>query len=171
MSSTDPSSSSSDGNTASSSSPEAEEEGNSEKRLKTDKEDDHPPQSVSPPSDLSNGSTTTKVKGAASTPSDNGPLSKGAGGKSRKETTLPRGASKYSRGLPEATPSKVGSKLRLGAAASSIVKKTTDEIGSSFKPPALDPNARDAYKSLFHSTSKERPKEKTSNWVTFFPYH
>ena len=30
---------------------------------------------------------------------------------------------------------------------------------------------RDAYKSLFTSSMPARPKEKSSHWVTFFPYH
>ena len=30
---------------------------------------------------------------------------------------------------------------------------------------------RKVYQSLFSSNTAERPKEKTSNWVTFFPYH
>ena len=30
---------------------------------------------------------------------------------------------------------------------------------------------RTVYKSLFSSNTAARPKEKTSNWVTFFPYH
>ena len=59
----------------------------------------------------------------------------------------------------------------MGSVASSIVQKTTEELKESFKAPAVDPNARDAYKSLFHSVVGDRPKEKTSNWVTFFPYH
>lgn len=31
--------------------------------------------------------------------------------------------------------------------------------------------SRKVYKSLFSSNASERPKEQTSNWVTFFPYH
>ena len=31
--------------------------------------------------------------------------------------------------------------------------------------------SRKVYKSLFTSNAGERPKEQTSNWVTFFPYH
>ena len=31
--------------------------------------------------------------------------------------------------------------------------------------------SRKVYKSLFSSNAAERPKEQTSNWVTFFPYH
>lgn len=31
--------------------------------------------------------------------------------------------------------------------------------------------SRDAYRSLFTSSAPARPKEQTSNWVTFFPYH
>lgn len=30
---------------------------------------------------------------------------------------------------------------------------------------------RDAYRSLFTSSHPARPKELTSNWVTYFPYH
>ena len=30
---------------------------------------------------------------------------------------------------------------------------------------------RKAYKSLFNSHAGERPKDRTSHWVTFFPYH
>lgn len=69
------------------------------------------------------------------------------------------------------TSSAVGSKLRVGSSASSIVKKATEELTSSFKAPGADPNARDAYKALFNSADKERPKEKCAHWVTFFPYH
>ena len=32
-------------------------------------------------------------------------------------------------------------------------------------------HSRKAYKSLFSSNAGERPKEITSHWVTFFPYH
>lgn len=88
---------------------------------------------------------------------------------------LPKGASKYSlHQPPPQTASKLvagGSRVGLGSAASSIVKKATKELDSSFKAPGANPEARDAYKSLFHSTSKPHPKERTSNWVTFFPYH
>ena len=64
----------------------------------------------------------------------------------------------------------VSSNLGLGSAASTIVKKTKSELDSSFKPARADPEASSAYKSLFHS-GEERPKEKQSHWVTFFPYH
>ena len=64
-----------------------------------------------------------------------------------------------------------GSTLRAGSSASVVVKKATQELSSSFKSAEKDPNARDAYKSLFHSKDKERPKEKSAHWVTFFPYH
>lgn len=30
---------------------------------------------------------------------------------------------------------------------------------------------RKVYKSLFSSNTAARPKEQTSNWVTYFPYH
>lgn len=63
------------------------------------------------------------------------------------------------------------STLRAGSSASVVVKKATQELSSTFKSATKDPNARDAYKSLFHSKEKERPKEKTAHWVTFFPYH
>ncbi len=62
------------------------------------------------------------------------------------------------------------SKLGLGSAASSIVKKAQTELDGSFKPARADPKATDAYKALFHS-EEERPKDKQSHWVTFFPYH
>ena len=53
------------------------------------------------------------------------------------------------------------------------------------KPSLLEPSEDDGerdkvlemaegrvvYKSLFSSNTAARPKEKTSNWVTFFPYH
>lgn len=63
------------------------------------------------------------------------------------------------------------STLRAGSSASVVVKKATKELSSTFKSATKDPNARDAYKALFHSKDKERPKEKTAHWVTFFPYH
>jgi len=62
------------------------------------------------------------------------------------------------------------SSLGLGSAASTIVKKARTELDSSFKPARADPEASSAYKSLFHS-GEERPKDKQSHWVTFFPYH
>ena len=31
--------------------------------------------------------------------------------------------------------------------------------------------SRKVYKSLFNSSSSERPRQRTSNWVTYFPYH
>lgn len=63
------------------------------------------------------------------------------------------------------------STLRAGSSASVVVKKATQELSSTFKSATKDPNARDAYKALFHSKDKERPKEKSAHWVTFFPYH
>lgn len=67
--------------------------------------------------------------------------------------------------------SAAGTELGLGSTATSVVKKTTQELEASFKAANSDPNAREAYKALFYSADKPRPKEKTSNWVTFFPYH
>lgn len=118
----------------------------SEKRLKTT-DDSSQPTSAS----LTNGSakmTSTKAK----------------------KGSLPNGASKYAR-PSTATSTATSSKLGLGSTATSVVKKTAKELETSFKPAATDPGAREAYKSLFHSADNERPKEKTSHWVTFFPYH
>ena len=52
-----------------------------------------------------------------------------------------------------------------------VAKRTAKAITSSYRTVADDPNARDAYKALFNSGSKERPKEQSAHWVTFFPYH
>jgi hypothetical protein len=92
-------------------------------------------------------------------------------GTKAKKSALPNGASKYARPSDQATPSSSGTKLGLGSTATSVVKKTTKELESSFKAAGADPEARNAYKALFHSADKERPKEKMSHWVTFFPYH
>ena len=67
--------------------------------------------------------------------------------------------------------SSTSSTLRAGSSASVVVKKATKELDATFKSATKDPNARDAYKALFHSKDKERPKEKSAHWVTFFPYH
>ena len=120
-----------------------------EKRLKTTDNDPQPSTSATPP--LTNGSAKT-----ISTKT--------------KKSTLPNGASKYARPSTAASAS-TSSKLGLGSTATSVVKKTTKELETSFKPAAADPGAREAYKSLFHSADNERPKEKKSHWVTFFPYH
>ena len=63
------------------------------------------------------------------------------------------------------------STLRAGSSASVVVKRATKELSSTFKSATKDPDARDAYKALFHSKETERPKEKSAHWVTFFPYH
>lgn len=91
-----------------------------------------------------------------------------------KKQHLPNGASKYSRqtNAPSSkVPTTSASQVGAGSAASSIVKKAAQELDTSFKAPGTDPEARRAYKSLFHSANKPRPKALTSNWVTFFPYH
>lgn len=133
----------------SSSSPEGDDLP-AEKRLKTD-EAPQPPTTA--PSPLTNGST--KLTGTKT-----------------KKNMLP-GASKYARpsNMASAASTSTGTKLGLGSTATSVVKKTTEELGASFKAAAADPDAREAYKALFHSADKERPKEKMSHWVTFFPYH
>jgi len=63
-----------------------------------------------------------------------------------------------------------GSKLRTGSSVAALTKKATTDVESSFKPAAKDDSARKVYKSLFHSGSGPRPKERTSNWVTYNPY-
>ena len=88
-----------------------------------------------------------------------------------KGTITTKGTLQYSRQRTlEKTPKEV-SKLGLGSIASSVVQKTSQELKSSFKSAETDKNAREAYKALFHSADKERPKDKRSHWVTFFPYH
>ena len=48
----------------------------------------------------------------------------------------------------------------------------SEETGSTDRDKVLEMAAnRKVYKSLFSSNATQRPKEKTSNWVTFFPYH
>lgn len=63
-----------------------------------------------------------------------------------------------------------GSKLNARSTASAVAKKAADAV-SSYKTVADDPSARHAYKSLFNSGAKERPKDQSAHWVTFFPYH
>ena len=70
----------------------------------------------------------------------------------------------------QASSSSMASKLGGGTMATSVVKKATKEVNA-FKTVAEDPAARSTYKSLFNSGNEARPKEITSNWVTFFPYH
>ena len=151
--------------TASSSSSSSEEGGSPpvEKKLKisTDKED-------TAETPLTNGSTTDDKEVSKTSRIELKSVA------SSKSTTSLMGASRYSRQRVLEVASEVGrggSCLGLGSAAASIVQKTRDELASSFKPAGADLNARGAYKSLFHSADKERPKDKQSHWVTFFPYH
>lgn len=85
--------------------------------------------------------------------------------------TLSATSSKVVSKVATQVPSKDSTKLRGGSSASVVAKKATEAINSSFKKATDDPSAREAYKALFHSADKERPKEKSAHWVTFFPYH
>lgn len=62
------------------------------------------------------------------------------------------------------------SKLRSGSSVAAVTKRTTKVVESTFKPAAEDGSARKVYKSLFNSSASQRPKERTSNWVTYNPY-
>lgn len=122
-------------------------------------------------SGLTNGSLISEPEEKPKCSEQNGDMLARKNG-SAKKPVAPKGVSKYSRqqnNMVESTST--SKKVGMGSTASSVVKKATSELESSFKSPATDPNARDAYKSLFHSADKERPKEKQSHWVTFFPYH
>lgn len=144
------------GPSTSSSSPEGDSPP-AKKRAKTSEEQALP--GPPPPSTVTN--ETTK----ASSSSNDTAKSK------HPATVLPKGASKYSTPPQPPPAAGVGSKLGPGSTATSVVKKTSQELTTSFKAPASDPGAREAYKALFHSKDKQWPKEKTSHWVTFFPYH
>lgn len=148
--------------------------GPAKKKPKITSQDDLLPPSLPPNSTPVSITSTTVTTAPSSTvvTSSSGPAKLPAT-RPKKHATLPIGASKYSRQTnTTANPSsQIGTKLGLGSTATAVVKKTTEELGASFKSPGSDPTARDAYKSLFQSACEPRPKEKTSNWVTFFPYH
>ena len=63
-----------------------------------------------------------------------------------------------------------GSKLRSGSSVAALTKKTSKVVESTFKPASEDASAREVYKSIFNSSASERPKERTSNWITYNPY-
>lgn len=81
----------------------------------------------------------------------------------------------------KATKSKSGSAAGItnGALASrpapagaSKLSKLQGDITEPKRDKVLEiAESRKVYKSLFSSNAAERPKELTSNWVTFFPYH
>ena len=60
------------------------------------------------------------------------------------------------------------STLNTASVVSHVAHKATEELR--YKTVADDPNAREAYKSLFLSGAKDEPKNK-AHWVTYFPYH
>ena len=68
------------------------------------------------------------------------------------------------------------SQVTNGAVASrpstSKLARPVSELEEGERDKALEmAEKRKVYQSLFSSNAAERPKEQTSNWVTFFPYH
>lgn len=95
-----------------------------------------------------------------------------------KKQKLPQSSSKSSSG--KAAKSKSGSAAGItnGAVASKPVPAGANKLSQSQEVPEPKRDkvleiaeSRDVYKSLFSSNASKRPKEQTSNWVTFFPYH
>ena len=69
---------------------------------------------------------------------------------------------------PTGSKQSSSSMLNTASMVTEVAHKATEELR--YKTVAEDPNAREAYKSLFLSAAKGEPKNK-AHWVTYFPYH
>ena len=93
------------------------------------------------------------------TPSDSTPSSS-------TQVNIGQPCEKKSKLVPEVKPLK-SSKLTKPKTTTRRTPLVAVSKGSKRK----DLEKRDAYKSLFTSTTPARSKEQSSHWVTFFPYH
>ena len=137
----------------------------------SDPEKDSPPPEKKPKlpvTETPSGSTTSKPGGPPHGTLPNG-LPAGARGKSTSNSKV--GSKRGSKLISKlSSSSNSASKLGSGALVSTVAKKAS-EAASTYKTVAEDPQARQAYKSLFNSGAEKRSKEHTAHWVTYFPYH
>ena len=104
--------------------------------------------------------------------------SSGTSSGSDKESPPPPGKKVKSAEPHEKPPSKKrpcsSGQVTNGAVASrpGTSKLSKPELDDAEKDKSLEmAEKRKVYQSLFSSNTAERPKELTSNWVTFYPYH
>ncbi len=112
---------------------------------------------------------TQRKRKAESSPEEPSPPTDGSSSEAPPEEKRKKLAPASDRPGPSSAPAGA-SKLNVRSAASAVAKKAAGAVNS-YKSVAEDPSARSAYKSLFNSGAKERPKEQSAHWVTFFPYH